>query len=122
MVWRKKDGVAGEVERSRQEMLRASSKFNFYALWIITALEVAVLVAGVVGLRRGALWARVEDAPEEIVLLVVGMIGFLLFFPLFMDLFYVRHLLRLVMHLEEEVARLKAGAKVDGEERDSGGA
>ena len=45
----------------------------------------------------------IDDLPDNIVMMAVGMIGFSLFFPWFTALYFARHLLHSIRQLEQRV-------------------
>lgn len=68
----------------------------------------ALFIVGLIGLAQNkTLWIRIDDIPKPILWMVVGFMAFMMFFPMFIALYFVRHLLRSVMHLEHEVAAIK---------------
>ena len=112
MPWRSKEdkyGIPGDISGTRGTLLQVATKFNIYFLLIMAVAGAALFIAGLVGLATGKeAEAMLKDVPEPVMLMMVGMISFSLFFPFFMALYFGRHFLRSVVHLEDEIARLKA--------------
>ena len=91
------------VPVTRSAIMGLATKFNVYAMMTI-ALCGAVLFF--IGLLTGGV-EFLDDLPESVSFVVVGMFGFSLFFPLFMALYFARHVLLSVARVESELHELR---------------
>src|SRR5947199_7527399 len=97
---------------STQHMQHLASSFNIFFFLLVSlgsaALFCAVLLAShfhVWGFSEEEL-AVMDDLPESIVLLAIGIGCFWLFFPVFLALLFLRYLLSEIARLEAQIALL----------------
>jgi hypothetical protein len=95
-----------------QHMRHLASSFNIFSL-LLMSLGSAALLCAVLLASHFHVWgfsdeelAVMNELPESIVLLAVGMGGFCLFFPCFLALLFLRYLLSEVARLEAQIALL----------------
>ncbi len=117
MWWNVKDDqyrIPGDIPKSRHTLLQVTTKFNIYFMLLFAVAGGAVFVAGLVGMAQSEeVESQLDNVPEPIMLMVVGLICFSLFFPFFMALFFGRHFLQSVMRLEDEIAKLNAAIEAN---------
>jgi hypothetical protein len=110
-LWGREDEyrIPGDMPGTRYALLQTATMGNIVFMCILTLICAALSLAGMIGLLYGSDGGpKLENVPEPIGLLAIGMSGFCLFLPLLLALYFGRHFLRSLMRLEDEVARLKA--------------
>ncbi|NLX58175.1 MAG: hypothetical protein GXY74_03695 [Phycisphaerae bacterium] len=113
-------GIPGDIPQTRRTLLQVATTFNIYVILVVALAGAVVFIGGVVMAQSEEVGAQLDSIPEPIMLMAVGMMCFSLCCPFFMALYFGRHFLRSVMHLEAEIARLKAqvNAGQDGSTND----
>lgn len=100
------DGIGS----SRRTIEQVATKFNIYFLLVMALLSACLFMAGLFGPGGGTVGA-LDDLPQPLVMITVGVVGFALFFPWFTALYFARHLLHSVKSLEHDNAALHAELK-----------
>jgi hypothetical protein len=95
-----------DILGSRCTMERASTRFNIYFLLIMALLGSLLFIVGLVGLCQLPPQS-LEGVPEPVLLIAIGMVDCVLFFPWFMTLYFSRHFLLTVKQLELENRELR---------------
>ncbi len=93
--------IPSDIPKSRETILKVATKFNIYFLLVITLLAGAMAIVGIIQMNNAGK-ETLKGVPEYALLLVVGMIGFSLFFPWFTALFFARHCIVAAEQLEAE--------------------
>jgi len=111
MAWgTQEDGprISGDIPGTRRTLLWATTRFHVYLMMLLALGSAFVFIVGTATMAGSEeARARLDDVPEPVMQMMIGMICFSLFFPFFMALYFGRHFLRSVMRLEEEIARLR---------------
>lgn len=87
-----------DIPGSRHAILYIATKFNIYFLCIMSLLSGVLFIVGV--FFSGSF---MNNLPQPVFLMAVGLFGFCLFFPWFTALYFARHLLWSVTCLESEL-------------------
>ena len=98
--------IPDDLPGSRHSIESVATKFKIYAMFTLAMMSGAIFLLGLV-LSHDKIDAALESFPEPLVYVCVGLAGFSLFFPIFMALYYARHLLISVKRLEAQNAELR---------------
>ena len=89
-----------DIPGTRRSIEMIATKFNIYFLLGLALASGLVFAGGLLQTPE----ATLEGLPDSVVMAVVGLIGFSLFFPWFIALYFARHLLISIRTLESELA------------------
>ena len=89
-----------DIPGTRRSIETIATKFNIYFCLGLAMASGLVFAGGL--LQTPA--TTFEGLPDSVVMTVIGLIGFSLFFPWFIALYFARHLLISIRKLESELA------------------
>jgi hypothetical protein len=99
-----------DIPASRDAMELVTTPFKIIFMLVFALLSGVLFLIGLFRLPPGDS-SVLKQIPEPVQFICIGILGFTLFFPWFMILYFARHLLVSIKRLEQENAELRGSAR-----------
>jgi hypothetical protein len=100
-------GIEDDLPGSRRVIEQAATKFNIYFFCLMAFVSACMFLVGGF-MQQGDIAKGIEHVPAPILVMGTGIITFSFCSPLFMALYFARHLLKSIHRLERENTEIRS--------------